>query len=48
MKWDDDPSGTVHITNAAAEDIRGLPRPRFGGIPPVNLLPQDRRASDNS
>ena len=48
VKWDDDPSGTVHIINAAAEDIRGLPRPRFGGIPPVDLRPQDPRASDNS
>jgi len=35
VKWDDDPSSTVHITSTAAEDIKGLLRLRFGGIPKV-------------
>ena len=35
VKWDDDPTSTVNITNTAAEDIKGLLRLRFGGIPPV-------------
>ncbi len=35
VKWDDDPTSTVNITNTATEDIKGLLRLRFGGIPPV-------------
>ena len=35
VKWDDDPTSTVNITNTAVEDIKGLLRLRFGGIPPV-------------
>ena len=35
VKWDDDPTSTVHITSTATEDIRGLLRLRFGGIPKV-------------
>ena len=35
VKWDDDPTSTVNITSTAMEDIRGLLRLRFGGIPPA-------------
>ena len=35
VKWDDDPTSTVNITNTAVEDIKGLLRLRFGGIPHV-------------
>lgn len=35
VKWDDDPTSTVNITSTAMEDIRGLLRLRFGGIPDV-------------
>ncbi len=35
VKWDDDPTSTVNITSTAMEDIRGLLRLRFGGIPNV-------------
>lgn len=39
VKWDDDQTSTVHITSTATEDIKGLLRLRFGGIPKV--LPPD-------
>ena len=35
VKWDDDPTSTVNITNTAIEDIKGLLRLRLGGIPRV-------------
>ena len=35
VKWDDDPTSTVNITATATEDIKGLLRLRFGGIPKV-------------
>ena len=35
VKWDDDPSSTVNIARTATEDIKGLLRLRFGGIPAV-------------
>ncbi len=35
VKWDDDPTSTVNVTGTAAEDIKGLFRLRFGGIPNV-------------
>ncbi len=35
VKWDDDPTSTVNITSTALEDIKGLLRLRFGGIPRV-------------
>ena len=35
VKWDDDPTSTVNITGTAIEDIKGLLRLRFGGIPEV-------------
>ena len=45
VKWDDDPTSTVNVASAAAEDIKGLLRLRFGGIPqvepPGNHLPQE-------
>ena len=44
VKWDDDPTSTVNVARTATEDIKGLLRLRFGGIPPVaspanDLLP---------
>lgn len=35
VKWDDDPNSSVNITGTAVEDIKGLMRLRFGGIPQV-------------
>ena len=35
VKWDDDPNTTVNIARTAAEDVKGLLRLRFGGIPRV-------------
>ena len=36
VKWDDDPNSTVNITGTATEDIKGLLRLRFGGVPKVS------------
>jgi glycosyltransferase involved in cell wall biosynthesis len=36
VKWDDDPTSTVNIAGTATEDIKGLLRLRFGGIPRVS------------
>jgi glycosyltransferase involved in cell wall biosynthesis len=36
VKWDDDPASTVNIVKTAAEDIKGLLRLRFGGIPRIS------------
>ena len=33
VKWTDDPNSSVNIARTAAEDIKGLLRLRFGGIP---------------
>ena len=35
VKWDDDPKSTVNIASTATEDIKGLLRLRFGGVPKV-------------
>lgn len=35
VRWDDDPTSTVNITNTVIEDLKGLLRLRFGGIPRV-------------
>lgn len=35
VKWQDDPSSTVNIMKTAAEDLKGLLRLRFGGVPKV-------------
>ena len=35
VKWDDDPNSTVHIVGTATEDLKGLCRLRFGGVPRV-------------
>ncbi len=35
VKWDDDPTSTVHLTATAVEDLKGLLRLRFGGVPRV-------------
>ena len=33
VTWTDDPGTTVRVVNTAMEDLRGLMRLRFGGIP---------------
>ena len=35
VNWNEDPDSRVHIVNTAMEDLRGLARLRFGGIPPA-------------
>lgn len=35
VKWVDDPDSTVKVLGTATEDIKGLLRLRFGGVPPV-------------
>ena len=36
VKWDDDPTSTVNIAGTVAEDLKGMFRLRFGGIPQVD------------
>ena len=38
--WEDDPSSTVNVLKTASEDIKGLLRLRFGGIPKVEPPPR--------
>ena len=33
VKWDDDPTSTVNVAGTALQDLKGLLRLRFGGIP---------------
>ena len=33
--WTDDPESSVNITDTAKEDLKGLFRLRFGGIPKI-------------
>jgi glycosyltransferase involved in cell wall biosynthesis len=44
VKWDDDPTSTVNVVGTAMEDVKGLLRLRFGGVPrverPATLLPE--------
>ena len=35
VAWEDDPTSTVNVLKTASEDIKGLLRLRFGGIPRV-------------
>ena len=35
VKWQDDPTSTVNIAGTAMEDVKGLLRLRFGGVPRV-------------
>ena len=35
VRWDDDPTSTVNIVGTATEDLKGLLRLRFGGVPRV-------------
>ena len=37
VKWIDDPNSTVNVLSTAKEDIKGLVRLRFGGVPQVGL-----------
>ncbi|CAI8033416.1 Glycosyltransferase AglD [Geodia barretti] len=39
VAWEDDPSSTVNVVKTATEDIKGLLRLRFGGIPRVDPPP---------
>ena len=38
VKWDDDPGSTVRIIGTAAEDLKGLCRLRFGGVPKTHRM----------
>ena len=40
VAWEDDPSSTVNVVKTASEDIKGLMRLRFGGIPMVEPPPR--------
>ena len=40
VAWEDDPTSTVDVVKSAFEDIKGLLRLRFGGIPRVEPPPQ--------
>ncbi|SVA31412.1 uncharacterized protein METZ01_LOCUS84266 [marine metagenome] len=35
VKWTDDPNSTVNVVGTAKEDVKGLLRLRFGGVPQV-------------
>ena len=35
VKWTDDPTSTVNVVSTAQEDLKGLLRLRFGGVPHV-------------
>ena len=35
VKWNDDPNSSVNVLKTATEDVRGLLRLRFGGVPRV-------------
>ena len=37
VKWIDDPNSTVNLISTAKEDVKGLVRLRFGGVPQVSL-----------
>ena len=39
VDWEDDPTSTVNVAKTATEDIKGLLRLRFGGIPKVEPPP---------
>ena len=41
VKWDDDPTSTVRVAATAAEDLKGLLRLRFRGVPRVMARPGD-------
>ena len=43
VKWDDDPTSAVNVARTATEDIKGLLRLRFGGIPQID--PPDNRSN---
>ena len=45
VKWDDDPNSTVNVSRTATEDVKGLLRLRFGGIPRV-AEPHGRAGGD--
>ena len=40
VAWQDDPTSTVNVVKTATEDIKGLLRLRFGGIPGVEPPPR--------
>ena len=47
VKWDDDPTTTVNVARTAAEDIKGLLRLRFGGIPQVPPPPEPSSSTES-
>ena len=40
VAWEDDPTSTVNVVKTATEDIKGLLRLRFGGVPRVEPPPR--------
>ncbi len=40
VAWDDDPTSTVNVVKTATEDVKGLLRLRFGGVPKVEQPPR--------
>ena len=40
VAWEDDPTSTVNVVKTATEDVKGLLRLRFGGIPRVDPPPR--------
>lgn len=40
VAWQDDPTSTVNVVKTATEDVKGLLRLRFGGIPGVEPPPR--------
>ena len=40
VAWDDDPTSTVNVVKTATEDVKGLLRLRFGGVPKVEPPPR--------
>ena len=40
VAWEDDPGSTVNVVKTATEDVKGLLRLRFGGIPKVEPPPR--------
>ena len=41
VKWDDDPNSAVNVASTVTEDVKGLLRLRFGGIPKIPGPPEN-------
>ena len=46
VRWQDDPDSRVRIISTAWEDLKGLLRLRFGGIPPLSVSSGRDRAGE--